>query len=202
MDPQEGTPSLQKPSPAAAAFEAVGEEGRVREAVGVFRDLKHLEEAVRELESTAFPRDSITVLGAQKDVSTAFGRKPVTMERMEDDPRTPRRVPLRPEEKTIGAVLMIGCAAYVGVVAGLLATGSSPLHITIAAVLLGGCAGAAIGGIVVELIVRRMGRNIDREVGHGGLILWVRTPDSVRERLACEILQNHGARHIRVHDIT
>lgn len=201
MDPQ-GTPSPHNPPPGTAVFEAVAEEGKVREAVGVFRDLKHLEEAVRELESTAFPRDSITVLGAQKDVSTAFGRKPVTMERMEDDPRTPRRVPLRPEEKTIGAALMIGCAVYIGVVAGLLATGSSPLHITIAAVLLGGCAGAAIGGVIVELIVKKMSRNIEREVGHGGLILWVRTPDPVRERLACEIMRNHGARHVRVHDIT
>lgn len=206
MEPQGSPPSQHIATTGAAATEAPLEEGRlsgrVHEAVGVFHDLRHLEEAVRELEGTAFPRDAITVLGAEKDVSTAFGRKPVSPERMEDDPHTPRKAPVRPEEKAIGAGILIGCGAYIGVVAGLMLTASAPLPVTIAAVFLGGGLGAGIGGLGVEFIIKRMKRNIQRQVAHGGLILWVRTPDSEREHLACDILLKHGARHVRVHDIT
>lgn len=36
---------------------------------------------------------------------------------------------------------------------------------------------------------------------HGGLLLWVRTPDAAREEKARAILAKHGGRDVHVHDL-
>ena len=172
-----------------------------REAVGLFTDVKDLQEAVRELEGAPFPRDSITVLGSRKDVREHFGTSTVDPIMAEDDPHAPRQAPVRPEEKTIAASALVGCAAYVGVVSATLVAAPVLVPGSLAAIALAGGGGAAIGGVLVKLMGDKFDKNIEEQVSRGGLLLWVRTPDSEREAIACDILRRHGATHINVHDI-
>lgn len=175
--------------------------GMYREAVGLFEDIEDLQEAVRELEGTAFPRDAISVLGTRREIEEKFGETAVNPDIAEDDPDSPRQPPIRPEEEVIGAGALIGCSAYVGGVAFVMIAPPLSIAGTAVAVLLGACGGAALGVVLVKIIREHMNKNIAAQVDKGGLLLWVKTPDPERENIACEILQHHGAKHVKVHDI-
>src|SRR5690606_11393020 len=99
---------------AAQASEVMGgsklmiQKDEIREAVGVFDDQNQLDAAVAELEVTAFPRQDISVL-SQQQVQERFGDDTRT-EWFEDNPAAPRSVPLRPEERHIGAGVIIAAS--------------------------------------------------------------------------------------------
>lgn len=174
---------------------------KAREAVGLFTDIDKLQDAVRELEGTAFPRDSITVLGTSKDIEDKFGTTVIDPVAAEDDPDAPRQPPVRPEEKTIGTSALIGVATYIGVVSATLVAAPVTIPGTLAAIALGGSGGAALGTVLARLFGHHYDKNIERQVEKGGLLLWVRTPDPELEYIACRILLHHGATHVKVHDI-
>lgn len=173
----------------------------IREAVGLFDDITSLQEAVRTLENTAFPRQDISVLGNRKDIEEKFGAKAVAPAVVEDNPDAPRQSPVRTEEQVIGAGALVGGAAYVGAVAAAIAAGAVSIPATLFAVALGGGSGAAIGGALAKVLGDHYNHEIKEQIEKGGLVLWVRTPDEERENIACDIMQAHGAKHVKVHTI-
>jgi hypothetical protein len=176
------------------------EQERTREAVGLFDNISALQEAVRALEST-FPRQDISVLGNRKDLEEKFGTSSVSPALAEDNAETPRESPIREEEQAIGTGVMVGVPAYVGAVAAAIAAGPVSIPATLAAVTLGGTGGALVGGVAAKLLGNHYTHEIDAQIRKGGLLLWVRTPDQERENVACDIMQAHGAKHVRVHTI-
>lgn len=172
-----------------------------REAMGIFNSPEQMQEAIRELEATAFPRDSISILGHRHSIEDRFGRAVTDPSLEQDDPNAPRKAPARPEEQTIGAGALVGCAAYIGVVGAGIAMGPASIPVTLMAIILGGGSGAALGGLLVNRLKHQYEDHIQEQLSQGGLLLWVRTPDLERETLACDILSRHGAHHVRVHDI-
>lgn len=173
-----------------------------REAVGLFPDMDSLQEAVRELEGSAFQRDSISVLGSRHSVEKIYGTTEIDTIQAEDDPRVPRQAPPRPEEKNIGAGAMVGGIAYVGAITAALITMPAGIPLTLAAVALGGGSGAAIGAGLVSLLGHKLDDHAAEQIEKGGLLLWVRTPDEERERIALDIMRKHNANHIKIHDMT
>lgn len=175
--------------------------GEFREAVGFFPDMESLQNAVRELEGSAFPRDAISVLGARDEIEKHFGSRTVNPDIAENDPDAPRQAPVRPEEKNIGAGALVGGVAYLGAVSAALMTMPASLPVSLAAVALGGGGGAAIGAALVSLLGHRLDLHTAEQMDKGGLLLWVRTPDVEREDMAYEIMKHHGAKDIRIHDM-
>lgn len=171
------------------------------ETVGLFTNADSLQEAVRELESTAFPRDAISVLGTRKEIEQQFGQATLPPELAEDDPSVPRQAPVRPEEKNIAAGALVGCAAYVGVVSAAIALGPASIPATLMAVVLGGGSGAALGTMLLKRLGHKFDHNIEEQIAKGGLILWVRTPDRQSEIIAQAIMERHGATHVKSHEI-
>lgn len=178
------------------------DETTFREAVGLFPDMNNMQDAIRELEGSAFQRDSISVLGSRHDVEKVFGSDVVNAYLAEDDPRTPRQAPTRPEEENIGAGALVGGVAYLAAISVALFTIPLSLPLTLAAVALGGGGGAAIGVGVVTLLGQRMDERTRQQIEQGGLILWVRTQDEDLEALALHIMRKHGGHHIKIHDMT
>ena len=84
--------------------------GMFKEAVGVFKSTESLQNAIRALEGTAFPRQDISVMGSRNELQNTFGTKTVMPEFAMDNADTPRQAPSRPEEQTIGTAGMIGGA--------------------------------------------------------------------------------------------
>jgi hypothetical protein len=179
-----------------------GSKHSIREAVGLFNNMSDLQEAVKDLEIKGFPREWISVMGSRREIEQVFGMPAVPPEIAEDDPRTPRQSPTRPEEKAIGAGVLIGGSAYVGVAAAAMATGGISMAAMLPAVIIAGLGGGVIGVILTQLLGKYFDKNIEEQINKGGLLLWVRTPDATHERMASRILKAHGAKHVKMHDIS
>ncbi len=177
------------------------EQATIREAVGVFDDRKLLYAAIAELENTAFPRQDISVLGGPHNVEKEFGAPAVNPLLVEDNPDAPRVAPIRPEEKALGAAVLVGGAAYFGGCAAAIMSASSSDWQLLTAITIGSAIGAIAGTSVAFAIGALMDRRIKNQIKKGGLVLWVRTPGPNRERLAREILRKYGGRDVHIHDI-
>jgi hypothetical protein len=172
---------------------------RAREAVALFSDMTALQEAVGDLEARTFPRDSISVMGSPREVEMAFGESAVQPDRAENNPDTPRGVLLRREERAIGAGILIGGGIYAGATLALLAAARNPGVPAALPVAVGGIIGGALGLLGAWLLGRYLDRQVEAQLRKGGLLLWVRTPDRRRERLALSILKSRGARYVHIH---
>jgi hypothetical protein len=66
---------------------------------------------------------------------------------------------------------------------------------------LAGGAGGLIGSILAKWIGDRHAQYLQQQLDHGGLVLWVRTWNSDREKRAVEIMTKHSGRDVRVHTL-
>jgi len=171
----------------------------VKEAVGIFMSYEDLQKAIRELEGTAFPRQDISVMGTRADLEKAFGSKTVSPQYAMGHADTPRQAPSRPEEQTIGAAGVIGGTAYVGAMALALTAGAVTFPAIISAAVIGGISGGTIGAILTKILGGRYNRHIEEQIENGGLLLWVRTPDSHKEDIARQIMVSNSAYGVHIH---
>ncbi|MGB4106301.1 MAG: hypothetical protein WBK55_00725 [Alphaproteobacteria bacterium] len=167
------------------------------ETVGVFDDIESLNQAIAELEGTAFPRQDISVLdGAamRKDGVAAGAIKP------EDDPDSPRTILIRPEEKVIGGGVIVGGGLYAGVVTGVIVAGiGAPFEELASTGLFGGLFGAALGAVIAYLLGHYYNNVLREQIRKDQMVLWVRTPDKSQQDAASEIMRRHGGRRVHVH---
>jgi hypothetical protein len=59
--------------------------------------------------------------------------------------------------------------------------------------------GGALGAGVARLVGDRHAKNLQNQLEHGGLLLWVRTWDSGDEQRAVDILTKHSGHDVHVH---
>lgn len=175
--------------------------GMFKEAVGLFMSSDNLQDAIRELENAAFPRQDITVMGARRDLERVFGSPTVAPEVAMESANTPRQTPSRPEEQTIGTAALIGVPAYIGAMAMALAAGAVTFPAMIAAAVIGGVSGGTLGAFLSKTLGDRYNRHIEEQIEKGGLLLWVRTPDKEKEEIAQRIMVAKGGYDVHIHHI-
>ncbi len=87
------------------------------------------------------------------------------------------------------------------------ALGAAGIIVASGGALAAATAGAALGagtwGLVGEILAKFIGedhvRQIEEQLTHGGLLLWVRCLNSEREKSAMEILSRHSGRDVHIH---
>lgn len=183
-------------------FMNVTAEDPTREAVGIFTSVGDLQNAIRSLEGTSFPRQDISVMGSRDELERVFGEKTVSPDLAMDNLDTPRQAPSRPEEQTIGTAGMIGGGVYVGAMAMALAAGAITFPAIISAAAIGGIGGGTLGALLTKIMGGRYTRHLEEQIEKGGLLLWVRTPDEDREERAKQIMIANNAYDVHVHEHT
>lgn len=140
-------------------------------------------------------------MGGEEDLQRVFGQKTVDPLVAMDNEYTPRQAPSRPEEQTIGSAALVGGGAYVGAMAMALTAGAVAFPALIAAAVIGGLGGGAAGAVLTKVLGDHYSSHIEEQIKKGGLLLWVRTPDENKERLAVTILRQHHADHIHIQEM-
>lgn len=172
----------------------------VRESVGVFDDAQELHETVKELGTAGFGRQHISVVGSEPEREEIYNREHVPPEVMEDDPNAPHHFAITPEEMGVGRGVIIGICMLAGFVVAAL-TSSDLESLAAGDILFGVVFGALLGVMLAQLIGTEYWNFYNRQVSHGGLVLWVRSPNGEMEQKAHAILRKHGARDVHVHEI-
>lgn len=174
----------------------------VPEAVGVFEDFETLQAAIYDLMVAGVPRQDISLLGSQEALEEKLGKSYWRAEELEDDPRAPRASFVSEEAMgeleggIAGGFFFLG--SYIAMAA--LLTPASTLAASIAAIAIGGAPSAVIGTLLARRAAKHHREYYQNQVEHGGLLLWVRTPDKEREDLVVKIMKEHSGRDVHVHD--
>jgi len=175
----------------------------VREAVAVFETAESLEEAIDELLSSGFDRAELSLLASEATVAGKLGYLYTKVDYAEDDPEVPRTAFVSSGSVGDAEGAIIGGLLYVGAVAAAVAVVASggTLMTAIAAAAAAGGSGGLIGTALAALIGHDHAEYLQKQLEHGGLLLWVRTRDAAHERRATDILSKHSAHDVHVHDI-
>lgn len=174
---------------------------KIKEAVGIFDDNNKLQEAIDELSISGFERYDISVIGSESAMKQKFHVSFADPKRLVDNPQTPRGINVTTEEVGVAEGAVISGGILIGVVAALIAAGGVAVHSTIPAAIIGATAGTALAGVMAQLIGNSHAEKLQKQIDKGGLILWVRTTDQKKEKLAADILRKHGATNVHVHNI-
>jgi outer membrane lipoprotein SlyB len=172
----------------------------VREAVAVFEDWSSLETAVDELLEAGFAKEDISLLAGHDTVVAKLGHMYERVEELEDDPNVPRTAFVsskaigRREDMVIGSLTVLPALLAAGVVVA--SAGAVAAAIAGTAV-----AGAAIGTALARWMDQRHATWLQEQMDRGGILLWVRTPDTAAERRALGILTGHSVHDVHIHEI-
>lgn len=171
---------------------------RVSEAVGVFDDVHALDMAVEALREAGFGKDSISLLASQDTVERKLGHRYERVEELEDDPQAPRKAYRTRGDIGESEDLVIGSLTYLPAV---IAAGTvvASTGVVAAAVTGVAVAGAVLGTVLGHFMDKNHAERLQEQLDRGGLLLWVRTPDSASEEKATAILRAHSAHDVHVH---
>ncbi len=175
------------------------EQETINETVGVFDNIRGLNEAIAELEGTAFPRQDISILDERAARSAGII---MNAGALADDSDAPRTILIRPEEKVIGVGVIVGGGFYAGVVTGMMIAGvGAPMDAMLMMGAFGGLFGASLGALVAWLLGHYYNGLLRKQIKAGRMILWVRTPGAEEQMIATDIMQRHGGRRVHVHQV-
>jgi hypothetical protein len=183
---------------------AATERIKVREVAGVFRSREPLEAAVEALLLAGFDRADIDLMAGIDAVRQRLGTVYVPAEELADVPDAPREAFVAREEVTGALADAAGILTFIGATAaayGVVASGGA-LALAVAAAAAGGLAAAGgAGALIARFLGREQARELQAQMAAGGLVLWVRIRSPEREHKAQQILKDHGAEAVRVHEI-
>ncbi len=173
----------------------------VHEVVAVFKDTKSLQNAIDELQNEGFDRSDLSLLASEDVIEGKLGHIYSRVTDLEDDPDAPTIAYISPEALADVKGALIGTPMYFAALltTGVMTVAGGPLAATIAAVAAAGGAGALLGGILTTFVDKHHAEYIEKQLDHGGLLLWVHTRDSKHEAKAKRILSEYSAHDIHVH---
>lgn len=175
----------------------------IREAVGVFHDRDSFLSAVDDLMSAGFDRAELSLLAGEQAVQEKLGHAYQKVQDLEDDATVPRAAFVGDHSLAEARTGIIGGLAYIGALAaaGAVVASGGALAATIAAAVAAGGGGGLVGAWAARLLGRERAKELQHQLDHGGLLLWVRVRDEAHERRALEILQKNGAEDVHVHEL-
>ena len=175
----------------------------LREAVGVFKDADKREAAINDLEEHGFDRAEISLLASEDAVREKLGHRFYDAKSLEDDPAVPRTAFMSTESIGDAEGALIGGLMYAGALAaaGVTVASGGAFGALLAAAIAGGASGGLIGGVLAVLVGEAHAHQIEDQLKHGGLLVWVRTPTEPDEERAVEVLKRNGADDVHVHTI-
>lgn len=171
-----------------------------REAVAVLDDLVSLEKTVEDLRAAGFAEEDISLLAGHATVESKLGRMYERVEEMEDDPAAPRTAFVSSKDFSRREGMVIASLTYLPtlIAAGTVVASAGAVAAAIAGVAV---AGASIATLLTRWMDKRHADWLEEQLDRGGILVWVRTPDTAAERKALEVLGRYSAHDIHVHGV-
>lgn len=175
----------------------------VREVVGVFHEQGSLQGAIDDLLGSGFDRAEVSLLASDEAIERKLGHAYARVQELEDDSEVPRVAFIGDDALAEARTGVIGGLAYIGAVAaaGAVVASGGALAGAIAAAAIAGGGGGLLGSWVTRHLGEARARDLQRQLDHGGLLLWVHIRDPAHEARAVQILRENGAEDVHAHDL-
>lgn len=173
----------------------------VREAVGIFFNATSAENTIADLKAQGFSSEGIGLLANRETVKDKLSH--LYDEVSDHGPNEPKTAFVNKESvkgstnSFVGSLSFIGAAALGSTAVASAALLGSPVLVGLAALAFGGGIAAVMGKIISKSDADYLKEQLDE----GHILLFVRTMDPHRERLALEILSRHGAFDSKIIDV-
>lgn len=175
----------------------------IREAVGIFFDQQHLEEALKDLQSSGFEHDEIGLLAGEHTIEKSLGDLYSRINTYTDPSQAPETAFVKNDSlgetfRTLsGGLVFTGASTAMGV--AVISTGIFGGAMVVAAT--GVAAVAGFSALVGTLIHQSDAEYLEEQVDQGHLLLFVRVSSPEEEQQAVEILSRHAGYDARVHEV-
>ena len=183
--------------------DATGSPETRTEAVAVFDDAERLQAAIDDLLNHGFDQAEISLLASDKAVESKLGHLYERVHQLEDAEDAPRKEYVSTAARGDAQGGLIGGLMYVGALAaaGAVFASGGTLGVALAGAAAAGGAGGAAGAVLAKFIGDRHAKELQTQLDHGGLLLWVRTRAPELEIRAQQILRNHCGRDVHLHEM-
>ncbi|MEQ9607792.1 MAG: hypothetical protein RLN99_09015 [Kiloniellaceae bacterium] len=173
------------------------------EAVAVFSDVERLQAAIDDLLNHDFDQAEISLLASDKAVDEKLGHLYERAQQLEDAPDAPRAAYVSTADRGDAQGGLIGGLMYIGALAaaGAVFASGGTLGVALAGAAAAGGAGGAVGAGLAKFIGDKRATELQDQLAHGGLLLWVRTRDAEMEGRAQAILRKHAGQDVHLHQI-
>lgn len=175
----------------------------IREVAGIFFDSRKLEETIRDLQESGFHHSEIGLLAGQFTVREKLGHLYDEINEDSDEPDAPQTAFVAKESvgDTVHALkgtLYITGAAVAG---GAVVASAGILGGAVAAAAATTAVFGGIGALLGSIIHESDAEYLEEQVDEGHLVLFVRTADQEKEKLAIDVLSRHAAFDPRVYSV-
>jgi hypothetical protein len=174
---------------------------KVREAIGIFFDREHLEEAIRDLEQSGFEHDQLGLLASEQAVEKSLGDIYDRTNDHFDESKGPSMAFARKEAggdnfwSFNGGLFFAGSTAAMGAVVASAAVFGGALLVAAASVVGVG----TVGAMAANLISKSDAEALAEQVDQGHLLLFVRVNNPDEESAAVQILSRHAGFDAKVY---
>src|SRR5688500_6782719 len=177
-------------------------ESIVREAIGVFAEVKPLKEAIDTLIASGFDREKLGLLASETVVKQSLGEFYAQTNESHDSQRAPaiafvgKDAVAEAGQSLGGGLFFIGTAG----VTGALVTSAAVLGGALLTAM-GAVVGVGLVGLAVSSVIHQSDADfLQQQVDEGRLLLFVRV-DQGNEQKAVRILEQHNATAVKVHNV-
>ena len=178
-------------------------EPAIREAVGIFFNVDHLRDALKNLLASGFAPDELGLLASEQVVTRSLGDLYARTNENPDLPQAPAIAFIGRESTGNATNTLGGSLFFVGTsgVAGAMVASSAVLGGALLAAI-GGIVGVGIvGALVATMIHQSDAEYLQQQVDEGHILLFVRIADSSREQQAMNILTRHSGVDVKMYEV-
>lgn len=175
----------------------------VREVVGVFHEVKAMEDAIEALLLDGFDRATISLIASEATIEEKLRHRYDRVSEVDAEPHTPRMAYVESDSLNEAKAGLAGGLAYVGatVAAGAVVFTGGAAGLAVAAAVAVGGGGALIGALLGRYIGKHHADTLQRQLDQGGLLLWVACAEATNEQRAMEIMRRYSATDVGVHEL-
>lgn len=176
-------------------------EESVREAVGIYFGAETLREAIDDLQSSGFDPKEIGLLAGEFTVRQSLGHLYDKVNEFSEDPNAPRTAFVAKESMGDTVHGLLGGLSFVAAATagGAVVATAGVFGGAVVAAAAGAAVVGAIGALLGKILSQSDAEYLEEQIDDGNLLLFVRTCDAAREKLAVEILSKHGAYDVRIY---
>lgn len=172
-----------------------------REVFGVFSSAENFENAATDLLVAGYDQRRLSVLAKDDTVEDKLGNHFERVTEIDDGKDVHRTAFVERVTKRETKAMALGALAYVGAVTAagaVVVTGGTALAAGLTAVAAGGGT-AAVGEVLNRAIGESDATQLQRQLDHGGIALWVAVDGPMDEEQAAMILDDNGADSVTGH---
>lgn len=164
-----------------------------QEIFAIFQSYDDVEAAIDELERNGFDRATISMLGNAESIRKKLGTNYYEINQILKHPKIPKTFYISTESIRVGEGGVVSIIMYFTSITTAIILASFKFNVVnIVAITIIACGiGAVIGMFIAERLTMGHFKELEHQLNHGGIVIWVKTENETYRQKAEKILHKY-----------